>query len=332
MKILVTRFSSIGDVVLTTPVLRVLHQQLDAEVHVLTKQPFQPLVAHNPHVAKVHILLSDWSEMVRILREEKYDICVDLHNNLRSRRLSWALRIPTYRFPKLNVAKWLRTAMKIDRLPRVHLVDRYFAALRPLGIEGDDRGLELVIPENEHWDLSATFSEEDRKQGILAVALGAAHATKAIPVDKLVAFLRPVDRPVVLLGGPADREAGDHVIQGLDGKTVVNLAGTCRLLQSASVIQQSAVVLTPDTGLMHIATALGKPMMVVWGNTIPEFGMFPYRPSGESWLKQLEVEGLGCRPCSKIGFPQCPKGHFRCMRDHPDNAVREMLRQLPHLS
>ncbi|RTQ44044.1 glycosyl transferase, partial [Hymenobacter gummosus] len=65
------------------------------------------------------------------------------------------------------------------------------------------------------------------------------------------------------------------------------------------------------TGQMHIAAAFRKEIISVWGNTVPEFGMYPFRTE----FRALEVEGLGCRPCSKIGYEKCPQGHFRCMRD-----------------
>ena len=89
-----------------------------------------------------------------------------------------------------------------------------------------------------------------------------------------------------------------------------NGCGRYSLHQSASLLRQAAFVVSHDTGLMHIAAAFGQRIYSIWGNTVPEFGMYPFRTEYEA----LEVPGLPCRPCSKIGFAQCPQGHFRCMR------------------
>lgn len=329
-KILVIRFSSIGDIVLTTPVLRCLRQQLGAEVHFLTKTAFRSIVDANPHINKVYAIQKRVGEVLPELRRERYDAIIDLHTNLRS----WQVRlglwdIRSYSFNKINLDKWLMVNLKIDCLPRVHVVDRYLATVKPLGVVWDKGGLDYYIPEGQEVDLSAlaeqsvlevTFREQLAAGRYVAFVIGAAHQTKRMPTDKIASICGRINRPVVLLGGPAERVEGDQIAAAA-GPHVLNACGTFNLHQSASLVRQATTVITHDTGLMHIAAALGKSIISLWGNTIPAFGMSPFYPEGENKNTTFEVKGLSCRPCSKIGFQQCPKGHFDCMRQIRDEEV-----------
>lgn len=319
-RILIIRLSSIGDIVLTTPVIRAVHQQWPAEVHVLTKKGFVQILSANPYINKVIGLEHSLNDTIRTLKAEKYDLVIDLHRNLRTMRIRLALQRPSITFRKLNWEKWLMTAFGIDRLPRIHLVDRYFQALASRGIQRDNQGLDYFIDDIDRVDPLKWVSGP-----YLAVALGAAHATKQIPEAKLVDILNQVVYPVVLLGGTSEKAMGERVVDALSGRAVVNLAGELTLGQSADVIRQARVVLTPDTGMMHIAAAFQKPIISVWGNTIPSFGMYPFLKEGSPYGKLWEVEGLSCRPCSKIGHRNCPKGHFRCMNDQPANAIADSI-------
>ena len=323
MKILLLRFSSIGDIVLTTPVARCLHQQLGAEVHYLTKQAFAPILAANPHVARIFSFRKEVTEVLPALQKENYDWVIDLHHNLRSLRVKWALRRPVRSFAKLNFEKWLLVNLKIDRLPAIHVVHRYLATVQHLGVQYDGQGLDYFIPPEEEvpvGSLSPLLSEGR----FVAFVVGAAHATKQLPLQKAVAICRDLDRPVALLGGRGDQALGQSIAEAA-GPQVVNLCGALRLHQSASVLRQSARVLSPDTGLMHIAAALRKPIVSVWGSTTPRFGMYPFYPTGLDQNTSMEVPGLSCHPCSKIGYGACPRGHFRCMYDQSEDQIRTAL-------
>ncbi len=322
-KILVIRFSSIGDIVLTSPVVRCLHQQLGAEVHFLTKKAFSAIPEANPYIARVWAMEHTLGDLLSDLQREHFDCIIDLHKNLRSWRVKQALRRPSYHFEKLNLEKWLMVNFKWNRLPSVHIVDRYLEAARPLGVVNDGEGLEYFIPEGSAIDAAgfleahaqdpAYFRQSYAGQPFCAVVTGAAHATKCLPEDRIIALCRQIQRPVVLLGGKMEMDAGERMARS-SGLHVVNACGKCSLHGSASLIQQSTKVFTPDTGMMHIAAALHKPIVSFWGNTIPEFGMYPYYGREVVPHTELQVPGLACRPCSKIGFDHCPKGHFRCMR------------------
>jgi len=296
--------------VLTTPVVRCLKRQWGAEVHYLTKSSFRPVVEANPYIDEIHTIGSEVAEALPALKKAKFDLVADLHRNLRSWQVKRALGKPAVSFPKLNLEKWLLVRFRMNRLPGLHIVDRYMSPLRRLGLTYDGEGLDYFIPPGEEID---PFSLIGGGEGpFVAFSIGAAHATKRLPVTQLEAVCRALPLPVFLLGGPSDREAGDQVA-GRAGERVHNLCGRLRINQSASVVRQSAVVISHDTGLMHIAAAFRKPIVSVWGNTVPAFGMSPFYPDGMHRAVAAEVQGLSCRPCSKIGFDRCPKGHFRCM-------------------
>ena len=155
MKILVIRFSSIGDIVLTTPVIRCLKNQIDdVEIHVLTKKKFSSLYMTNPYINKVYEYDDTLKKNIEELKLENYDYIVDLQKNKRSIRVTRALRKPHSSFPKLNFKKFLLTTFKINLMPDIHIVDRYFKAVEKLGVKNDYQGLDFFISENNDYPLS----------------------------------------------------------------------------------------------------------------------------------------------------------------------------------
>lgn len=310
-KILVIRFSSIGDIVLTTPVIRCLKAQLPfSEIHYLTKQEYHQLLVANPYIDKIHLMDNGLSAILPRLREENFDYIVDLHHNLRTLKLKARLGQKIHSFPKLNIEKWIMVNFKINNLPKEHIVDRYFETVKPLKIKNDGKGLDYFIPKHDEVDLS--FLPECHKKGYIAFVIGAKHVTKQFPINKIVSLIKKMNQPVVLLGGKQDRAMGDK-IKAEAGDLVYNSCGNFNINQSASLIKQARKVITNDTGLMHVAAAFNKEIISIWGNTIPEFGMAPYMPQTPNNSTIMEVKGLKCRPCSKLGFNKCPKGHFKCM-------------------
>lgn len=308
MKILFVRFSSIGDVVLTTPVLRATKVQTGAEIHYLTKAAFQSIIEPNPNVSKVYVIEKSIDEVIAELKSEEYDWIIDLHNNIRTRGLKSKLRRPSKTFRKLNWEKWLFVNVKLNKLPDVHVVDRYFETVHHLGVKPDGKPGEFTIQSENEVQLSEWNLEEKK---FVAIAIGAQHATKCLPTNKLIELIQKIDDPVVLIGGPTDESKAAAIVHGLN-KEVVDTVGKLNLQQSASLVRQSKHLITHDTGMMHIASCFDVPMSTVWGNTVPEFGMYPYQPSIKTYAIH-QVEGLKCRPCSKIGSETCPKKHFDCM-------------------
>ena len=312
-RILIIRLSSIGDIVLTTPVVRCVKQQMtDAEVHFLVKKEFATVIESNPYIDKIHLFNGNLKETIRELKSENFDFVVDLHKNIRSKRIKHALKKPSASFPKLNYEKWLLVNFKLNRLPDIHIVERYFEAVRPLKVKDDGLGLDYFIAPKD--EINATHLPDGFFENYAVLVVGGAHQTKQIPLDKAVEICRRIDRPVVICGGTDDYEKGEQIAQRCE-KQIFNACGTFNIGQSSSLIRQAQQVITSDTGMMHIAAAFQKNIISLWGNTIPQFGMTPYMPQHPERSKILEVKGLPCRPCSKIGYKKCPKGHFRCMME-----------------
>lgn len=333
MKFLLIRFSSIGDIVLTTPVIRCLKKQVpDAEVHFLTKQSFLPVVQHNPYIDKLKVLAQSWELMIEELQVEKYDYIIDLHHNVKTLRLKKALNVKSYSFYKLNIQKYIYTSLKINVLPKVHIVDRYLDTLKAFDVKNDGAGLDYFIASSEETtkrDIPASHYA-----GYIACVIGAAHGTKRWPVHKWKEFCERMDHPLILLGGKEDMANGNE-IASVDPVKVYNACGRFSINESADLVKKAKLVITNDTGLMHIAAAWKRPIISLWGNTVPSFGMYPYY--GDNFLSNqkkqpyaiLQVNKLWCRPCSKIGYKKCPLGHFKCMENISSaeviNAVNSSL-------
>ena len=306
IKILIIRFSSIGDIVLTSPVIRCLKTQLEnIELHYLTKKAFEPVLAANPYIDKLHFLDQSLNECIRKLESEEFDFVIDLHHNLRTLRIKTRLGIRSSSFNKLNWQKWLLVNFKKDILPPVHIVDRYLKTVEFLGVKNDNQGLDYFL--QKEYELKNILPASHHQY--IAVVIGAQHATKRLPEEKMYELCSNIKFPVVLLGGPEDRERGERIAMA-SGNHVFNTCGKLTLDQSAFLVKMSEKVISHDTGLMHIAAAFNKPIYSIWGNTVTEFGMYPYK-TDESYI--FQVDGLSCRPCSKIGYEACPKGHFNCM-------------------
>lgn len=317
MKILVIRFSSIGDIVLTTPIVRCLKQQcVGAEVHYLTKAAYREVLIANPYIDKLHLLEKTDQALIQSLKAEKFDYIIDLHHNLRSLRFKLALGVRSRSFEKLNWAKWLLVKFKLNLLPDLHIVDRYLATVKFLGITNDRQGLDYFVPENSQ--LPENRLAPVYRKGYVAFVIGGQHATKMLPKEKILAICQALQSPVVLLGGPEDKTKGDWIAEQGNGK-IFNACGQFKLNESADLVRKALALITHDTGLMHIAAAFNQNIHVIWGNTVPEFGMYPYL-SGNKHFQSFEQK-LNCRPCSKIGFETCPKGHFNCMQQHDTQAI-----------
>lgn len=311
IRFLVIRFSSIGDIVLTTPVVRGLKQQVEnAVVHFVTKEKHADLVNSNPYIDKVFLLRESISELITDLEKEQYDYVIDLHQNIRSNRIKRSLKCPSFSFNKLNWQKWLMVQFKIDKLPRQHVVDRYLETLSVFDVKEDKQGLDFFIPKER------AFKQEDLpepfQKGFVAFVIAGTYFTKKLPAEKVSEICQNIPYPVILLGGKEETETGEKVLSQSNGN-VLNYAGKITLNQSASLVREARLVLTNDTGLMHIAAAFHKKILSFWGNTIPAFGMVPYFPDPISEI--LEVPDLKCRPCSKLGHQKCPRKHFRCMQE-----------------
>lgn len=322
VKFLIIRLSSIGDIVLTTPVIRGLKQQVeDAEIHFLTKPAFATVLKANPFIDKLHALDDVNQNTIDALKHEAFDYIIDLQNNMRSLNIKRSLKRMYFTVDKLNLKKWLLVNFRINKLPDKHIVDRYMDTCRLFDIQDDEIGLDYYIPDDEV--LSMENLPEDYRSGFVALVIGAQHATKKLTKEKLADLVARINKAVILIGGPEDKEVGNFIEKANAEKKVLNACGLWSVNGSASVIKLSDVVITHDTGMMHVAAAFKKRIISVWGNTVPEFGMYPYKTASDSVI--VQVDGLKCRPCSKIGHDKCPKKHFKCMEEQDLEHIARLI-------
>lgn len=325
-KVLIIRFSSIGDIVWTSPVVRCTKNQLPGvELHYCTKIQYKSMVEANPYIDKIYYLEDSLGELIKKLKKEKYDFVIDLHRNIRTFMIKANLRTKSKAYDKLRIKRLLYTNFQINFMPNCHVVDRYFDAAAPLGIKNDGEGLDYFVPEKDEVEMD--WLPETHRQGYVAFVIGATGWTKILPFEKMVELCDKINKPIVLVGGKEDFENGDKLekffnsptndlevdegLEKLNKKAVIfNGCGKFNLSQSASLVQQAQVVFGHDTGLTHIAAAFKKTIFSIWGGTVPN-NFYPY---GTRFFL-LENTKLNCRPCSKSGRASCPKGHFKCMKD-----------------
>ena len=262
LKILIIRFSSIGDIVLTTPVIRCLKKQLNSEVHFLTKKEFFCLLENNPYVHQLHAIENGLEN----LNSLGFDWVIDLHYNLRTSKVKRVLGVPSKSFYKLNIEKWLLTTFKINCLPNKHIVDRFLDTVAHLGVRNDNLGLDYFLAENK-----SLLNRLELPEKYVALVIGGQHATKILPIDRLQEVCQQVKLPVVLIGGPEDKSRGEEIAQ--NQTEVFNTCGDLSINHSAFLIKHAQKVITHDTGMMHIAAAFKKKIISICRKTVPDYGM-----------------------------------------------------------
>jgi len=318
MKFLVIRFSSIGDIVLTTPVFRCLKKQvIGAEIHFLTKQSFKAVTEANPYIDKFFYFEKDFRDIVEQLKKEDYDYVIDLHRNFRSGKIKRALNKPSHTIDKLDWEKFLLTKLHINIMPGKHITQRSLDTIRPFGVKDDGGGLDYFIPEKDK------VKEEDfpasHHAGYIAIVIGASYATKKLPVFKLRELCQKLNYPIILIGGKEDKAVSDEV-SSVDPGKIYNACGKFNLNESADLVRRAKLVISHDTGLQYIASAYHKVVLAIWGATSPKLDVEPYygskylEPNSNKLHVNILVPGLSCQPCSKYGTRKCPRGHFKCMK------------------
>ena len=315
-----------------TPLLRALRRRHpDARITVVTKAAFAPLLAHNPRVTEV----IGWDEtqslaaLGRQLKGRGFSHLLDLHGSLRSLALRRYVGGPWETYPKHRVARavLIRTQREVYRDHRP-VAERYFDAARGLDVEPDKGSLEMFLPRptlRAAEEFLAAHGIGAVRQ-LIAVAPGAAHFTKRWPLHHWCALVRRLvenGNDVVVVGGAEDREVGDAVAVA-GAERAVRAAGEFDLPGSAALLKRSRALVSGDTGVMHLASAVGTPVVALFGPTVEPFGFFPYHAKATV----LERE-LYCRPCTSHGGPKCPEVHHRCMQDLTPEDVLEALRRLP---
>ncbi|QKJ30528.1 glycosyltransferase family 9 protein [Mucilaginibacter mali] len=313
MKILVIRFSSMGDIIYTTPVVRCLKQLPDVEVHFLTKPAFRYIYDNNPYLDKLLLLKESLSDTITEIKAENYDLIVDLHSNLRTAIIKLRTGIKSTTYNKQRVSKWLSLKFKLKLVEPVHLVERYLKTIKFLGVVNDNLPIDYYIKKDH--SVAKLLPPSHKK--FMAFVIGATHFTKRMPNEKVISICRQMRLPVVLLGGNDVKENGDIIAKAV-GPYVYNACGITTLDESVYLVSKAEAVVGFDTGLTHIAEAFNKPIASIWGSTVPELlGVQPYM------VKKSLTAGvtLPCRPCSKFGQAACPLGHFKCMTEIDEREI-----------
>jgi heptosyltransferase-2 len=327
----VVRFSSIGDVLLTTPLLRAIRRSHPgARVTVLTKRAYLPLLSHNPHVHRV-ISLGPGRSLTSLateLRGDEYTDLLDLHDNLRSRVLRLLVPGRWRTYPKHRLARALLVHAKRNRYrDRRPVPERYFSAARHLHVLPDGSPPEFFVGREANEEVAAWLESVGlaSEANLVAIAPGAAHATKRWPLDHWRALLQRLVKDglaVVLVGGPDDAATAAELSRATPGR-VASAAGVFGLQGTGALLQRARALISGDTGVMHMASGVGTPVVALFGPTVEAFGFFPYTK-----LSRVVELPLPCRPCTTQGGPRCPLGHHRCMIDIHPGAVYEALRQV----
>lgn len=323
IKILVIRLSSLGDVLLTTPVIRALKQKYPSPViHYLIKPNFTDAVSFNTNIEKIHTYSAESIEsLLNDLGKEDFDLIIDLQNNFRSREIGRRLKIDTMRFKKPSLKKFLLVNFKINLYSEIKSIpEMYSDAIEGLTLDSD--GLELSLPETQISKLNPDIK-------YIGFCPGSQHFTKRWPEEYFIELgnlLNENNFAVVLFGGKSDETICSEISAELTN--AINLQNNNDLLQTAADMRLCKTIVTNDSGMMHTASSVGVPLLAIFGSSVREFGFSPYKVPNLI----LENKSLSCRPCSHIGKDSCPKGHFNCMNEitpqHVFNKLQEFLKYL----
>lgn len=309
---------------MTSPVIRVLKTQIEATVHIATQTAYAECLLGNPYLDRAFEFNKSFSEIHNDLRREQYDLVIDLQNDFQSKVMRWRLRKKALVINKMTLKEWLLSKFKINLLPNTHVVERFIDLLSDLGIKMDNLGLDYFIPDKDI--IEKAWLPETHQNGYVVVALSTAHKTRQLPTPRLIELCDRINKPIILLGEKGDKNIADEIeaffkpvsplqekeLEELNKRAIIfNGCDKFNLNQSASIIEQASWVFTHQNAIMQIAAAFKKQLFTIWGNTIPEFGKYPYRTQ----FTLFENKKLSCRPCTASGYDRCPKGHFKCMNE-----------------
>jgi len=314
-RVLLVRFSSIGDLLLTTPLLRAIRARHPrAHLAFVVREDMADTLRHNPRIDELITWRrgSSLAALARRLRAEPWTHRLDLHGSLRSRLLRQLVPGRWTGYPKYRARRRLLIATHGRRGGNLGPVaERYFAAARDLEVRPDGAGLEFfTAPEAD--GRAADFLARHHLGGsrpLVALAPGAAHFTKRWPARHWMALAQQLvtDHDIVVLGGAAERELA-RAIAGAARDRASSAAGEFTLEGTAALLKRASRLIAGDTGVLHLATAVGTPVVGLYGPTVEAFGFFPYR------ARAIALQhDLSCRPCSSQGGPACPLGHHNCL-------------------
>jgi ADP-heptose:LPS heptosyltransferase len=340
MRLLFIRFSSIGDIVFTTPAIRCAKEQIPGvEIHFLTKASMKAVTIANPYIDHFHYFDKDLNATINQLKACHFDYIIDLHKNYRTYKIQKALGVPSLSYEKLSLQKFLLTKLHLNFMPVRHIADRCLDALKSLGVVNDGKGLDYFIP--KETVLKTNTLPDAFESGYIALVIGASYATKKLPVTALQNLCHKIPYPIVLIGGKED-EAEGAAVEAINPIKIWNACGKFNLHESAILVKQARTVISHDTGFLYIACAFHKKTVAIWGATAPALQVEPYYPAAQQESKKTFitetsstsfnhnemyfnaiVPNLSCQPCSNYGTTHCPQGHFACMRQQDLQSIAD---------
>ena len=329
-KTLVLRLSSIGDIILSSPLIRVIRQSAgkDARIDFVVRKEYAELVRYSHHLSIVHEYdvesgFEGLKELAKALYNEHYELVVDIHDSIRTKFLRAACRAKeTVVMDKRKFERWLLVNMKRNAYDdNLSVAERYIETVKDYGIENDGKGLEIFIPDTTLFEISGKMAKLrlNEFEKVVGICPGSKHFSKRWQKEKFaevaVKAANEFNAKVLLFGGTDERYdcrfVAEEIVRQTSEKNVSNFAGEFSLLETAAALEFCDVVVTNDSGLMHLAAAKQKKIVAIFGSTVEQFGFFPY---GTEAIV-IENKQLDCRPCTHIGRKSCPKEHFKCMND-----------------
>ena len=318
-KILIIRLSSLGDILLTTPFIRAIKKQFPhIKIDMLVREEYTDVIKLNPYIDKKLLFKKDDKSNIALieqLRNDNYQLVIDLQNNLRSKKVVSSLRINSVKFDKRSFDKFLLVNFKINKLKEApHIPIRYSSTIQNLKL--DNQGLDLFTDKSASAEISG-------KNNLIGFCPGARHFTKRWPKEFYIELGNKLTQDgytIVLFGGKIDKEICAELVDKISG--AINLSNNDELLQTAADMKLCKAVVCNDSGLMHTASATGTKLIAIFGSTVMEFGFAPYNCRNLI----LENNSLTCRPCSHIGRSDCPKKHFDCMKAIKPEFIFENLK------
>ncbi|MEG8946550.1 lipopolysaccharide heptosyltransferase II [Rosettibacter firmus] len=321
-KILIIRLSSLGDILLTTPVIRALKKKYpESSIDFLVKSQYSDVIKYNPYLNKIYEYnSSNLKVLITQLKQNEYELIIDLQNNFRSRLITFQLKSPAYHFKKLSLKKFLLVKFKINLFNKTKTIPERYAETYPQ-IKLDENGLDLFIPSEIENEIDTNFSNAQ----VIGFCPGSRHFTKRWPSEYFVELgnkLAEDGYQIFILGGKNDKEICAEISKKIQNS--INLQNDDEILKTAVYMKKCKAIVTNDSGLMHTASAIGLPVLVLFGSSVKEFGFTPYKVKNII----LENNSLSCRPCSHIGKEKCPEKHFKCMKDLTPDLVYQTLKKL----
>lgn len=317
-KILIIRLSSLGDILLTTPLLRSLKEMYpNISIDIILREGSEVLLINNQNVDKIFKYADSKLEkqiLFNSIIAQNYEMVIDLQNNFRTRELTGILKCPVFKLKKRHIDKFLFVYFKINNLKDAPPIPVRYANAFDI-FELDNYGLDFTTYNKPNDQLQSG-------EKFVGLCPGAKHYTKRWPkgyYTELGTLLESNKYKVVLLGGKDDKDLCNEIANELSNP--INLCKKNNVMQTAADMMMCKVVYCNDSGLMHLATAVNVPVIAFFGSTVREFGFFPYK----SKSLVMERDRLQCRPCTHIGKKRCPQKHFSCMLEIiPEDAYKSL--------